>query len=186
MNIFYLSHKPSRAARWHCDKHVVKMILETAQLLYTAHWVLAALAGGAPDLSTAPTLASNPKQHGYLSIRNKNHPCAIWTRESLDHYEWLCRFGLALCAEYQHRFGAKKQHACEQHIRWLQAHLPPTLISKGWSQPAQAMPEEYRVRGDSIRAYRKYYKLNKGEQRDILTYTKRHRPHWLSKVSEAK
>jgi hypothetical protein len=185
MNIFYLSHKPSRCARWHCDKHVVKMILETTQLLYTAHWFLAAAANGAgkvavalPDFSTAPTLATNPSQRGYLSIRNPRHPCAIWTRESLTNYKWLCELGMALCQEFQHRFGGS--HSCEEHLYWLYAHPPPTIPRAGWTMPAQAMPDEYRCKGNSILAYRAYYKLNKGEQRGMLTYTARHSPHWLS------
>jgi hypothetical protein len=178
MNIFYLSHKPSRCARWHCDKHVVKMILETTQLLYTAHWVLSAMKGLRPLFRTAPRLASNPNQRGYLSIRNQKHPSAIWVRESLDHYLWLCDLGLALCREFRHRFGEGKAHACEPHLKWLQRYPPSFLSSKGWKQPPQAMPEEYR-RPDSIQAYRAYYKLDKGEKRNILTYSKRHRPHWL-------
>jgi hypothetical protein len=179
MNIFYLSHKPSRCARWHCDKHVVKMILETAQLLYTAHWVLAAAAGQQPDLSKAPTLATNAEQRGYLSIKNAKHPCAIWTRESLEHYRWLCELGMALCEEFQHRFGAHKAHSCEEHIYWLYANPPAQLESKGWRQPPQAMPEEYKRKNDSVKAYRVYYRENKGLVRGILSYSQRHRPHWL-------
>lgn len=175
MNIFFLSRKPSRCARWHCDKHVVKMILETTQLLYTAHWVLAAAAGELPDFSDAPCRKGSDQQ-GYLPIRNRNHPCAIWTRESLDHYNWLCGFGLALCEEFSHRFG--KTHSCEEHIGWLMGNIPATIPSKGWRQPAQAMPDIYR-RSDSVVAYRAYYKLNKGEERGMLTYSRRHRPHWL-------
>jgi hypothetical protein len=181
MNIFYLSHKPSRCARWHCDKHVVKMILETTQLLYTAHWVLAAAAGVAPSLSSAPTLVSNPAQHGYLSISNKKHPSAIWARESLSHYKWLCELGMALCEEFQHRFGKHKAHSCEEHIYWLAAHPPAQIPRRGWvRQPPQAMPDEYRHATDAIRGYRAYYKLNKGQVRGMLTYTARHRPHWLA------
>jgi hypothetical protein len=183
MNIFYLSHKPSRCARWHCDKHVVKMILETTQLLYTAHWFLALAANTQPDFSTAPTLASNASQRGYLSIRNPRHPCAIWARESLTNYKWLCELGMALCQEFEHRFGGS--HACEEHLYWLYSHPPATIPRAGWSAPAQAMPDEYRRKGDSIRAYRAYYKLNKGEQRGMLTYTARHRPHWLSAAAAA-
>lgn len=182
MNIFYLSHKPSRCARWHCDKHVVKMILETTQLLYTAHWVLAALNQVAPpDFQTAPTMVSDPSHHGYRSIHNPKHPSAIWVRESLEHYRWLCELGMALCEEFQHRFGKHKAHSCEEHIYWLYAHPPPSLSPRGWSQPPQAMPIEYRCSGNSIAAYRAYYTLNKGVVRDILTYSKRHRPHWLSR-----
>jgi hypothetical protein len=177
MNIFYLSHKPSRCARWHCDKHVVKMILETCQLLYTAHWVLAAAAGGLPDLKGAPPLKGDPSQRGYRSIRNKNHPCAIWTRESREHYFWLCHLGLALCDEFRHRF--RKQHSCFQHLLWLTENAPAALKGTGWRPPAQAMPPEYQRQGNSIAAYRAYYTGSKGA-RGLLVYSKRHRPHWIS------
>lgn len=179
MNIFYLSRKPSRCARWHCDKHVVKMILETTQLLYTAHWVLAAAVGARPDFRTAPTLASNPKQRGYMSISNPKHPSAIWVRESLCHYEWLCRLGIALCEEYQHRFGANKVHSCEEHIYWLTRNPPPMFLDLGWTDPPQAMPDEYKRPNDSIAGYKKYYRENKGLKRGILKYTRRHKPHWI-------
>ena len=170
MNIFYLSHKTTRCARWHCDKHVVKMILETAQLLYTAHWVLSK---EPPDFSTAPQRATG--ERGYLSIKNKKHPSAIWARESLDHYVWLCQFGLALCDEYRFRFGTKKRHACEDHILWLYEFPPDALQPLGWTQPPQAMPTLYQKK-DSVAAYRQYYRIGKKE---LLTYTKRHAPHWI-------
>lgn len=180
MNIFYLSHRPSRCARWHCDKHVVKMILETTQLLYTAHWILALATGHAPDFSRAPYRKDSTTQRGYQPIRNAKHPCAIWTRESLEHYQWLCSLGIALCEEYQHRFGHDKAHSCEEHLYWLNRNTPPQLSSKGWlRQPPQAMPDEYKRSKDSIVCYRIYYKENKGAVRDILSYTGRHQPHWL-------
>lgn len=178
MNIFYLHPKATRCARWHCDKHVVKMILETAQLLYTAHWILAKAAGVAPALSTAPAPASRPTDHGYLPIHNAKHPCAIWTRASLQHYRWLCELGLALCLEFRHRFG-DKAHSCEKHILWLLFHPPAQLADNGWTQPPKAMPDEYKRSADSVVCYRAYYKENKGAKRGILTYSSRHRPHWL-------
>lgn len=178
MNIFYLHHNTNKCARWHCDKHVVKMILETAQLLYTAHWVLAALANMKPDLATAPPPKTRPDDRGYMSIRNPKHPCAIWVRESLDHYKWLCELGLALCVEFRHRFG-DKAHSCERHLVWLFYHPPKQLVSKGWRQPPMAMPDEYKRSKNSIVAYRIYYRENKGAKRGIITYTGRHRPHWL-------
>jgi hypothetical protein len=172
MNIFYLSHKPSRCARWHCDKHVVKMILDTTQLLYTAHWVLSVT----PDFTTAP-YRMNTHERGYLSIKNKKHPCAIWVRQSLDNYVWLCQLGIALCQEYRHRYGAKKEHSCEKHIMWLYEFPPPELEPTGWTLPPMAMPEEYRNKNPLI-AYRAYYRVGK---KHILTYTKRNQPHWLSR-----
>lgn len=176
MNIFYLSKKPSRCARWHCDKHVVKMILETCQLLYTAHWVLSAAAGAIPDFSTAPRLKGS-EQRGYKSIRNKNHPSAIWTRESREHYFWLCQLGLALCEEFRHRFGPK-DHSCLPHLLWLTSNPPPGLTRSTWREPTQAMPVEYQRPKSAIVAYRVYYQEGKGP-RGLLNYTKRHRPHWL-------
>ena len=169
MNIFFLSRKASRCARWHCDKHVVKMILETAQLLYTAHWVLDV----EPDFSTAPRRGDG--EFGYRSIRNPRHPCALWVRKSLKHYAWLADLGVALCAEYRHRFGQARQHSCEEHIFWLYAHPPAALEDLGWTQPAQAMPDQWK-RADSVAAYRAYYR---GGKSHLLTYTGRGVPHWL-------
>jgi hypothetical protein len=178
MNIFYLHPNPRRAARWHCDKHVVKMILETAQLLYTAHWVLS---GGQPDLKTAPSSASNPAQRGYLPIRNKNHPCAIWARESIYNYMWLCRLGLNLCFEHIYRFEPTKPHSCLEHLRWLLKNPPAALPRVPWTPPRLAMPDEYKV-GDPVRSYRKYYIENKGAVRGMLQYSGRGVPHWIRKA----
>jgi len=172
MNIFFLSKKVSRCARWHCDKHVVKMILETAQLLYTAHWVLEE---GEPDFSSAPCRMGG--EVGYKPIRNVRHPSALWVRESLRHYMWLADLGVALCAEYRHRFGKEKEHRCEEHIFWLWAHPPAALADHGWRQPPQAMPDIWR-RHDSVAAYRAYYL---GGKAHILTYSGRAVPHWIHK-----
>jgi hypothetical protein len=170
MNIFYLSKKTSRCARWHCDKHVVKMILETAQLLYTAHWVLDVK----PDFSSAPSRMSG--EAGYMPIRNVNHPSAKWARSGLMQYTWLCNLGVALSAEFRHRFSGRG-HSCEEHIFWLYAHPPATIPMIPWTQPPQAMPVELH-RKDSVAAYRDYYRKNKGH---LMTFTKRSRPHWLSR-----
>ena len=177
MNIFYLHPKATRCAKWHCDKHVVKMILETAQLLYTAHWVLATAAGAKPNFDTAPTSKSRPTERGYISIHNQKHPCAIWTRESLQHYKWLCELGLALCLEFRHRFG-DKAHSCEKHLLWLTWNPPAQLKDKGWTQPPKAMPEEFKRSKNSVVCYRIYYMEGKGS-RGLLKYTARHRPHWI-------
>jgi hypothetical protein len=146
------------------------MILETAQLLYTAHWVLV----GEPDFTCAPLRKSGDR--GYKSIKNKKHPSAIWVRESLDHYTWLCKLGAYLCKEYRHRFGANKKHACQEHIEWLSVNHPIGLISNGWKQPPQAMPDEYKDE-DSVTAYRAYYL---GPKRALLTYTRREVPYWIT------
>jgi hypothetical protein len=153
MNIFFLSLDPTEAARLHCDKHVVKMILETAQLLYTAHWMYE---------STLPD--------GAYRKTHPNHPSARWVRESLANYVWLCRLGLALCEEYTYRYG--KTHKTQHHLEWLIAHSPRGLVNIGWTLPRLAMPDEFK-NNDPVVAYRNYYK---GAKSRLLSYTKRPMP----------
>jgi hypothetical protein len=177
MNIFFLHPNPRKCAKWHCDKHVVKMILESCQLLYTAHWVFAAMVGQeAPDLTDAP-LTVTTKQAGYKPT-HRNHPCGKWVRSSLQHYLWLCLLAAELAREYKHRYGATKIHACEAHVAWLFSHTPAGLLDHGFSAPPSAMPQEYRISRDTVRNYRHFYGVAK-EQRGFLKYTGRHRPHWL-------
>lgn len=177
MNIFFLHPNPKRCARWHCDRHVVKMILETTQLLYTAHWVLAAATGTRPDFSTAP-FRKGGEVRGYLPVSNALHPCAQWTYQSLVHYKWLTRLGLALCAEFKHRFGPTP-HSCEAHLRWLRRNPPEAAADLGWHEPPLAMPVEFRRGRNAVRSYRVYYVESKGA-RGLLKYTKRHTPHWVA------
>ena len=160
MKIFLLDFDARRAAEAHCDKHVVKMILETAQLLYSAHW-------------------SHPRlilpQNAYKKT-HANHPCAVWTRESLSNYRWLCELGLALCAEFTFRYG--KIHKTQAHLEWLAAH-PPALPDPGITEIRQAMPPEYK-RPNPVEAYRAYYRENKLKVRGIVGYTRRPWPSFLT------
>ena len=159
MNIFFLHPNPRKCARWHCDKHVVKMILESCQLLYTVHWLCKTA-----DLKYA-------KNGGYKATHVK-HPCTLWLIESLDNYRWLVLLATELCREYTFRY--KKHHACEEHVEWLSL-VEPTLVSHGFTMPRQAMPEAYKQK-DSVKAYRKYYVNDK---KRFATYKGRSKPHWL-------
>jgi hypothetical protein len=161
MNIFVLSRCPRTAARLHCDKHVVKMILETAQLLYTAHHVV-----GTPELP-----------EGAYKKTHANHPCALWVRESQANYRWLAELGWWLCKEYQYRYGEQKTHKTERHILWLKAHVP-ALPDCPATLVRQAMPDEYKCR-DPVQAYRAYYLESKVKARGLGTYTRRERPEFL-------
>jgi hypothetical protein len=162
MNIFFLSLNPREAARLHCDKHVVKMIVESAQLLYSAHWVLN------PEnlLPTAYRLA------------HKNHPCSIWVRTSLTNYMWLVSLAWWLCKEYQYRYGDQKIHKTEAHILWLMNNPPKSLHWGDFTSPALAMPDEYKT-GDFIESYQLFYFDSKFKQRGIVKYTKREWPEFL-------
>ena len=157
MNIFFLSFNPRRAAEYHCDKHVVKMILETAQLLYTAHWI-----------ATRSALPQNAYRKTHY-----NHPCAIWARTSLSNYVWLAQLGLALCAEYTFRYG--RIHSTESHLRWLAANLPD-VADYGITKLPQAMPDEYK-HPNPVQAYRRYYL---GAKRRFLVYSKRTPPAFVA------
>ena len=162
MNIFFLSRNPKQAARLHCDKHVVKMIIETAQLLYSAHWMLN---------------AEGLNEKAY-KIAHKNHPCSIWVRTSISNYMWLASLGWWLCKEYQYRYGDHKTHKTEEHIIWLLNNPPKYIPNLGFTNPVLAMPDEYKTE-DPIHSYKLYYIESKLKTRGIVKYTKREWPEFL-------
>jgi hypothetical protein len=183
MNIFFLSMDPVKAAQAHADKHVVKMLLESTQLLWTAQHTLAAEAGTAvPDVETAP-LTKDGRAGGYRST-HKNHPCAIWARATIGNYRWLVALALALADEYHYRFTDLQErpthHACEVHVAWLRDHEPPALVAAGASLtwPALAMPDEFKVSPSPVACYRAFYVGSK-KARGIVKYTRRALPPWV-------
>jgi hypothetical protein len=167
MNIFVLHRHPILAAKRHCDKHVVKMILETAQLLYSAHHVLGP--GELPE--------------GAYKKTHANHPCALWVRESLANYSWLAQLGWYLCKEYQHRYGDTKTHKTERHIVWLQSNPPATIPNVPKTPFRMAMPDVYKHE-DPVVAYQTFYRESKLRERGIVTYTRRAWPEFLIESKE--
>ena len=154
MNIFFLDWDVKKCAKYHCDKHVVKMVLETAQLLCSAH---------------------HTTEVGKLEIpyklSHKNHPCSIWVRESISNYLYLCELGLELCKEYTFRY--EKRHKSQDVIEWcLDNKIKVT--DKGFTQPPKAMPDEYKVT-DVVESYRNYYK---GAKSGFASWKKREIPDW--------
>ncbi len=174
MNIFFLSAKPGRCARWHCDKHVVKMILESTQILYTCQYING---DGDKVMSMAPICGSTGNR-GYKKHAAK-HPSVMWAAAALPHYIWLCWLALALVKEHTYRFNPKKPHACLEHLNWLLAHPPSGLMKKlEWlSEPTPAMPDEYRVYDTVEECYRAYY-MGQKKERGLLKWSKRNTPHW--------
>ena len=153
MNIFYLDNDPRKCAVYHNDKHVVKMILETAQLLCGAHWA---------------TGSSGP----YLPM-GLNHPCGKWVREDLNNYNWLCQLGLHLCWEYKRRYG--KTHKTYDVIIWC-CDNKPNIPDVKFTQPALAMPDQYKIANNAILSYRNYY-IN--EKSYFSTWKTRRIPSWF-------
>ena len=160
MNIFFLSGNPRRCARWHCDKHVVKMILESTQILYTAQHVN----GGTALVAAAAPICKSTGNRGYKNHHAK-HPSVLWASATLPHYMWLCKMALCLVDEHAFRFQPAARHSCEEHLKWLMANPPPGLKTKlKWhSDPTPAMPDEYKVHDTVVECYWAYYK---GAKRD--------------------
>lgn len=139
MNIFYLDSDPKVAAAMHCDKHCVKMILESAQLLSTAHHII----DGIPSIEC-------------YKATHKNHPSAIWARESGRNYEWLWIMLKYLCKEYTNRYGKVHKVEASGLLERL-TNRPYELRLGELTDMPQCMPDEYKVEGDSVQAYRNYY-----------------------------
>ena len=155
MNIFFLHRNPNKCARYHCDKHVVKMILESAQMLCSAY----------PN-------GDAPYKRAFY-----NHPCTIWARESQENYEWLLDHAYAMCQEYTRRYG--KVHKSLDTIQWCGSNYHKLNIPrKGLTKFAQAMPEEYKNE-DAVKAYRAYYL---GEKTAFATWKNSETPYWYEEV----
>jgi hypothetical protein len=159
MNIFYLDEDPTLSAQYHVDKHVVKMILETAQLLCGVHHVTAH--------DTAHDTAHVP-----YKLSHKNHPCSIWSRKSLSNYLYLCELGLELCNEYTYRYG--KRHKSQDVIEWCLVNRP-NIKDIGFTEPAKAMPDEYKVKS-VVESYRNYYM---GAKSGFAVWKNREKPFWF-------
>ena len=166
MNIFFLSYNPEQCAKYHCDKHVVKMILETAQLLYTCLWVTSD-----DDTFIIDAPLNKSGKHGYRKS-HVNHPSSKWVRHSLRNYEWLCRLGIELCKEYTYRYG--KTHSTQKHLEWL-SEFQPNIPDIGFTEPLLAMPDEYKS-DNAITSYHTYY-IN--DKKEFAKWTKRDIPKWF-------
>ena len=168
MNIFVLSISPKQSAIYHGDKHVIKMLLEACQMLYTAHWVCNPL-----KVEEAP-FAKNGKR-GYKAA-HLNHPCTKWVRETRGNYMWTASLAIALADEYEYRWPGRV-HACREHAVWLKANIPANL-TMGQTPFAIAMDPEFRVEGNAISSYRKYYIQSKSAK-GLTVYTRRNIPKFL-------
>ena len=157
MNIFYLDKDPVIASQMMCDKHVVKMILESAQML-----------------STAPRVLDGNEyadKEGLYKMAHKNHPSTIWVRSSVHNYMWLYIHMVSLMNEYTHRYG--KHHATERLLTPL-SKCPTSIPTVDFTDPPQCMPEECKGK-DTVLAYQKYYIVEKS---DFATWKRREIPTW--------
>ena len=175
MNIFLLDTYIEKSLQYHCDKHVVKMVLEYAQILSTCHHELDGISSSILNEIYKPT--------------QKNHPSVVWARAHESHYDTLYEMFRLSLQEYTHRYG--KTHKTGQLLELLKS--PPHRIctegkvykvgtTKFHTLPPQSMTEECRKTPSSptdldsvIEAYRKYYLI---EKKHLLAYRNRNFPKW--------
>ena len=164
MNIFYLDHDPVEAARMQADKHVVKMILESAQMLCTAH-------------HACPSDAQRPEK--FYKQAHLNHPSTIWVRTTTANYEWMIIHALALCEEYTHRYG--KRHKSQEIIEWCMVNHPNIEEKGDLTEFRLAMPDECKI-GDAVESYREYYNVFK---KGFAKWKNRDVPYWFNPVNDS-
>lgn len=152
MNIFILDYDPKLNARYHCDQHVNKMILEAAQMICTVQHLC-----GVKDVPYKPT--------------HPNHPCTKWVRESFDNYLYLLDYAHYLNEEAKRRYNKKTNHKSYDVL--MDMHFPEEgLPSIGLTPFARAMPDEFKSIPDTVEAYRAYYKT-----KEFATW-KNGKPEW--------
>jgi len=185
MNIFYVDHDPVVAAQQLVDKHVVKMVLESAQLLSTAHRVLDGNMQERQRL--VPGTLNNPKYRKHKTwiltdTRNDimyqathiNHPSAVWCRTAVENYLWLVDHFYGLLAEYTYRY--EKKHKCYDMGYYLQSP-PKNLKDYDWTPMPSCMADEYKISNEPCTNYRNYYKIGKSK---LHKWTKRQQPEWIN------
>ena len=136
MNIFVLDESPQKAAEYHCDKHVCKMILEAGQMLCAAHWMswLDQFGKNRSDFRLMRDVKEYLRENVPLEkqppwgITHVNHPCTIWTRQSLQNYSWHLELMGQLLLQYTKRY--KKIHKSSSVYEWLLKNLPLNFPQK--------------------------------------------------------
>lgn len=163
MNIFYLHHNPKVCAQMHTDKHCIKMILETCQLLSTAHRLhdgVEVMAKSKTGRNVKRWTLPDERDQVLYSATHINHPSAVWCRANHENYSWLWLLLRELCTEYTYRYG--KVHKCESSGLVDALKYPPNNIPTAeFTEPTPAMPDVVKVPGDSVASYRNYYINNK-------------------------
>lgn len=178
MNIFYVDSDPEVAARNMVDRHVVKMILETAQLLSTAHRVIDGeeYVGQSQSGRKAKRwrLSGNADAIMYAAT-HINHPSAVWVRENSANYNWLYDHLLALGREYTYRYG--RTHLTIDKLKDILEDAPENIEqSNVMSKMPSCMDKQYIVSLDPITNYRNYYNYGKT---DLLRWSNRPPPQWI-------
>lgn len=162
MNIFGIDTDTTSCATYHTDRHIVKMPLETAQMVSFVYYHKDLWDGEVPNLLMG------------FSAGHDKHPCSLWLRENLVNFLWTCEFGIKLIEEYRYRYDSQKHERCKMIFEWALDNLPNLPVAE-FTPFAKAMPEVYKV-DCSIESYRNYYRLGKSE---LHQWSKRSKPEWI-------
>jgi hypothetical protein len=168
MNLFFLSMDPFEAAQMQCNKHVVKMIVETAQMMSTAHRILDGDENGR---------FSDDRESMIYRITHKNHPSTVWVRTSVENYNWTADHLQGLLQEYTYRYERKHKTA---DLMYLLGSPPLNLKAWDWTPPPSCMPDECKI-GSLVENYRHYYRT---EKKHMHAWKKRDVPSWINNEQE--
>lgn len=186
MNIFRLNNNPAIAAQDQCDKHVVKMPLESAQMLCTAHRMLDGVFERRKNKNGNNIqyfLIEDEREDVFYKAVHFNHPSTVWTRECLANYQWHYDHFIALCDEYTFRYG--KVHAADTKLREI-LKTPPKNIKKTVEETEfklamKSNPEC--MLDDPVESYRAFYQTK--QDRFSMVWTKRSAPEWFNFVDKS-
>jgi hypothetical protein len=182
MNIFVLDECACEAARLQCDKHVPKMVVESAQMLSTVHRMLDGTETRIPSKSgkrmVKAWIMDDPDDDALLyKAVHMNHPCTVWSRVNRDNYQWHWLHFKALCDEFTYRYG--KVHASETRLLNRLKKYPKNLPhGKRTSWPlAMGSNPECMFPNDPVKSYRMFYQTK--QNRFNMNWTKRSVPNWF-------
>jgi len=187
MNIFVLHKDPVIAAQMQCDKHVPKMVVESAQMLSTAHRILDGTVQIAPSKSGKRMvkhyrLFNDPEmdQILYKAVHYK-HPCTVWTMESSDNYYWHYKHFVALCDEFEYRFGKIHKSSLLKSPLWTLPHKIPKGGMTPFKLAMQSNPEC--MLENAVLSYRAFYQT-KQERFKMAWERNRPKPGWFQYYKE--
>ena len=185
MNLFILDTDPVYAAQQQCDKHVPKMIVESGQMLSTAHRMLDGDEERRPSKSGKTMVKYWKLNNSYFESTlykavHMHHPCTVWTMESSDNYKWHYAHFEALCDEYTYRYG--KIHKTDRELREILSTMPlniPYGDQTEFKLAMKANPECIAL-GDPVKAYQAFYQTK--QERFKMVWTKRDQPSWFQRI----
>lgn len=177
MNIFFLDKNPNQSAIYMCDKHVVKMIVESAQMLSTAHRVLdgqpTSIGKKTINLLNGEIIINGEVTNSVCyKMAHANHPCTVWTRENKSNYLMHFKYLLGLLDEYTYRYN--KKHSVEGLVDFL-SNAPQNITDLPATVPPQCMPDQYKISEDVVESYRAFYAAEKFH---FSKWTGRKIPFW--------